>query len=60
MIAYKFEIVCDLTIFPMDNVSESAGFESCLGICNQLLKDQLFYSDGNNINNNKVIHNFDN
>ena len=34
MIAYQFEIVFGLTIFPIDNVSESAGFESCLGICN--------------------------
>ena len=34
MIAYQFEIVYDLTICPMDNVSESAGFESCLGVFN--------------------------
>ena len=34
MIAYQFEIVYDLAICPMDNVSESAGFESCLGVFN--------------------------
>ena len=34
MIAYQFEIAYDLTICPMDNVSESAGFESCLGVFN--------------------------
>ena len=30
MIPYQFEIAYDLAIFPMDNVSESADFESCL------------------------------
>ena len=34
MIAYQFVIVYDLAICPMDNVSESVGFESCLGVCN--------------------------
>ena len=34
MIAYQFEIAYDLAICPMDNVSESAGFESCLGVFN--------------------------
>ena len=34
MITSQFEIVCDLTICSIDNVSERAGFESCLGMCN--------------------------
>ena len=34
MIAYQFEIVYTLNICPMDNVSVSVGFESCLGVCN--------------------------
>ena len=34
MIAYQFEIVYNLDICPMDNASESAGFETCFGVCN--------------------------
>ena len=35
MIAYHFEIAYDLAIYLMNNVSENASFESCLGVCNK-------------------------
>ena len=35
MIAYQFEIVYNLTIFPINIVSASGGFESCLGVYNK-------------------------
>ena len=35
MIAYQFEIVYNLTIFPINNISASGGFESCLGVYNK-------------------------
>ena len=57
MIDYQFEIVYDLVISPIDNISESVGFELCLGVCNWLLKDRFFYSDWKNINDNEVINN---
>ena len=42
MIAYQLETVYDIAIYLMDNVSEKTDFESCLGVCNQLLKDKWF------------------
>ena len=33
VIAYLFELAYDLAIFYHDNVSESMGFESCIGGC---------------------------